>query len=169
MKRFLAVLGVAGGLMIAGQVALSQPEEGQFYRIKSVSSKMVLALEDGPKEEGALVVQRQPGPHEGQQWKFVKVGAFYKIVNRKTGQALNVQSASKEEGAPIIQWDASDRAPNQLWKAEQRKGGNYVFTAKHSGMALDVAGASKERKAGLIQWPINDARNQVFELVPAKK
>ena len=159
---------VAVSFLFACQTALAQPVEGQYYRIKNVNSKKVLALDDGAgKVDGALIVQRSPGQNERQHWKFVKVGEFYKIINRKSGQALNVQSASGEEGAPIIQWDASDDGENQQWSLEKKRG-NYYIKARHSGMVIDVANASKEREGAVIQYPYHEGRSQLFELVPVE-
>ena len=144
MIRFVAVAVLAIAILAVGQTAWAQPEEGQFYRIKSVSSKKVLSVED--KGEGDAIIQVAPGVAEVQQWKFVKSGDYYKIVNRKTGKALNVKNASKEEGTPIIQWDASDKGENQQWSLE-KKGTSYVIKARHSGLVLDVADESKKGKA----------------------
>lgn len=170
MARFVAMVALAGSLMCISQIALAQPEEGQYYRIKCVSSKKVLAVEDKGKEDGAQIIQVLPGPKDFQQWKFVKVGDFYKIVNRKTGKALNVQNASKEEGTPIIQWDASDNGENQQWSLEN-KGNAFVIKARHSGLVLDVAEENKKRKASLIQYGYKqgDNDNQHFVLEPVKK
>ena len=169
MTRFAAMVSVAVSFLFADRVAVAQPEEGQFYQIKNVNSKMVLALEDGAaKLDGARIVQRVPTPNEHQQWKFVKVGGFYKIVNRRTGQALNVLNGSNEERAPIIQWDANDNGENEQWSLE-KKGNYFVIKARHSGMVIDVEAGSVERKAPVIQYPYHDGRNQIFELVPVEK
>lgn len=157
----------AVSLLFACQ-AVAQPVEGQYYQIKNLNSKMVLALDDGAgKVEGALIVQRSPAKYERRHWKFVKVGEFYKIINRHSGQALNVQNASGEEGAPIIQWDASDEGENQQWSLEEKKG-NYRIKARHSGMVVDVADESKARQAGVIQMSQREGRSQLFQLVPVE-
>lgn len=166
----IVTLGVLVVAMLAfSHLASAQPEEGQYYRIKCVSTKKVLSVEDKGKEEGAAIVQVLPGPKEIQQWKFVKAGDFYKIVNRKTGKALNVANASNEEGAPVIQWDASDPGVNQQWTLE-KKDDTYVIKARHSGMVLDVAEESTKRKAALIQYGYKKGQNdnQHFLLEPVK-
>ena len=168
---FFAMALVAVSLFYAAQVAVAQPVEGQYYRIKNVRSQKVLALAGATAGvDSAQILQREPGPYEGQHWKFVKVGRFYKIIYRQTGLALNVQNAAMEAGTPIIQWDASDPGRNQQWSIED-KGGSYMLKARHSGLVLDVASGSTKRKAPLIQYPAQDSNNenQLFELVPVKK
>src|SRR5205807_734799 len=101
MPRLAAAVSLAASLLLSGQVALTQPAEGQYYLIKNVNSGKLLSVEGDPAQAGAKMVQwgakeRRGKGDETQQWKLVKVGEQYKIVNRLSGKVLEVPDTSND-------------------------------------------------------------------------
>jgi hypothetical protein len=176
MIRFVSFSVVAAVSFVAAQVAQAQPEEGEYYKIKSVNSGMVLSVADESEKTGAKIVQAEPKKgDEAQQWKLVKAGEHYKLVNRKSGKALEVPDASKEQGVQMQQGDdkGGKGGKNQLWNVEKLsdKDKSYVIKAQGNGLVLDVQDADKNVGAAVIQWPLNekgDRKNQKWEFVPVK-
>ena len=168
MTRFVAVVVLVGSLILAGQVAGAEPEEGQYYRITNSKSKKDLGISVLKKDEGR-VVEVEVGEHPNQQWKFVKVGDYYNIINRRTNKALDVKNASKAEGGQVILSEkGNESVDNQQWSLE-KKGEYLVIKARHSGLVLDMAPEAKDREAQLIQVTYKKSDNQHFQLVPIKK
>lgn len=81
-------------------------EAGQgLYEVVNVASKLVLAAQASPANNGASVVVSKDTGALDQLWQLVPDGkGNYRLLNYGTGLALAVAEMSKEPGAPVIQW-----------------------------------------------------------------
>jgi hypothetical protein len=164
--RFVPKIVVVGLFLFVCQITATEPEDGEYYKIRCIKSMKHLS-NNNKKNEGDIVVQASPGPYENQHWKFVKMGDFYKIINRKWNKVLAVAGGSKEKGSSIEMQDDTG-TDHQLWSVEKKEDA-YVLRARHSLMVIDAEEDNTVRRAKVMQWPFTEGRNQLFELIAIKK
>jgi hypothetical protein len=161
-RLFLAAASAC--LLLATQSATA--EDAKFVKLRNADTGNVLAVTNNSEEAGArVIVAKDDGKNESQQWKLEKDGDHYKVVNRKSGKVLDVSQESTEEGGEIIQWDDKTEAnDNQRWSWEG-DGKQRRLKSKSSSLVLDVDDDSK-----VVQRSSADkAKAQLWEVVEVAK
>ena len=135
------------------------------FEIENQESGLVVDVNAGSTDNGAMVIQWQSGGNSNQRWNFIPTtNGYYQIKNAFSGLDLNVTGASKESEAKIVQWQFGPEG-NDQWLPARQADGSYTFSNRNSGLFLDNPGGSTAG-AQLDQAKASDGANQKFKLVP---
>lgn len=101
---------------------------GDYYSIKSLSSRKALDVEGGEQAKpGSRVVQYDFHGGENQQWSAVPLGEdVYTFVSRANGMALDVAWAQASSGALIDVWPINGQANQRFKLAEASSSISYI-------------------------------------------
>jgi hypothetical protein len=92
------------------------PVEGEFVKIVSVSSGLVLDVPGGSSEDYIPIQQHRYNGGHNQHWLLAPVeDNYFRIISRATGKVLDVPESSEESGVGIIQFTSQPRQHNQQW------------------------------------------------------
>jgi hypothetical protein len=111
------------------------PTEGNFFKIQSVGSGLVLDVEHSSGDNQARILQWPDNSGRNQQWEFVPVGedsavnegflhflpfpfpktTFFKIRNRNSRKVVDVPASRSDAGTPIQQYE-DHNGFNQHWQ-----------------------------------------------------
>lgn len=100
------------------------------FRVTSVGSGMVLDVNGGSTDNGALII---PWPWHGgpnQRWRFTEIDhGHFRIDSVKSGRTMDVEGGSQSVGARIIQWDHHG-GPNQQWILSEIRPASVIFDGR---------------------------------------
>ena len=160
--------------LTAALVALAAPfaaadDKGtaKYVKLRHVETGKVLAVADGSADDLAeVVLAKEDGKDEAQQWTVEKDGEFLKLINRKSGKVLDVNNDSKDEGAQLIQFSSKDDGnDNQRfsWDGADKTKARRL-KSKSSELVLDTGDEGK-----VVQKKADDkAKSQLFEVAADK-
>jgi len=134
---------------------------------------MVLAPEQGSRQEGTPLVQQNWTDSPYQRWLIQDLGdREYRMRNIGTGLVAEVDESSTNRGDNISlqKWDGGD---NQRWKLNTAwndiNSETYEIEAEHSGKIMEVAAASEDEGANVRQWDDWDRDNQTWKIEEAEQ
>jgi alpha-L-fucosidase len=135
------------------------PAAGHTYTLKSVSSGLVVQVDQASTADGAKVVQGTATGGGAEKWKLADSNGGFSLAATHSGKCMDVNGGSTAAGATIIQWGCHG-GTNQAWKFTQTADGSYTLTSVRSGLCLDVPGSSTATGTQLIQWTCHGGTNQ---------
>jgi len=140
------------------------------YILRSVASKLALAVAANSATPGAAVVQQADPPGASAVWTLVPTsGGYYQIKNAKSGLVMAVADASVQAGAKIVQRAAQGINPGaDQWMPVKNADGSYSFVNRNSQQALDDPALADEPGTQYGQWFGNSSYAQQFKLIPQK-
>ncbi len=136
-----------------------EPVDGGTYIITNVYSGKRLAIENGSRDSGGKLIQRD-AKSTYNLWRLEKTGAHFHIVNTSNALVIDVPSGSTSP-VQVIQWEPHGAA-NQEWSLV-KAGPYYRIRAKHSQLELDCL--SREEGGAVFQnLPDGSTRSQLWVL-----
>ncbi|NDP21138.1 MAG: RICIN domain-containing protein [Paludibacter sp.] len=135
------------------------------YIVKNQKSNLALQMRGGNGYAESILEQSSSAVYPMNQyfWFYHLGNNIYRIIPLTSGLPLTPVGASTAENTVIEQnWDQD--VPNQKWKLEQRKTGEYYLMNVLSNKYLDVKDASVLSGTEIIQTTKSDNENQVWTM-----
>lgn len=95
------------------------PGRTDIYVIRATSDWSLLfnVQGGGPADGTNIILYKEQGNAENEQWRIVDQGAgYFKIVSVSSQKNLNVRGGSTASGAEIIQYQDAGGSANELWQ-----------------------------------------------------
>ena len=107
------------------------------YKLKNVSSGMILGISGQSQVAGTAVVQGSDSGGGDQLWHVLPMGSNeYNIEDLLTHQVMGISNASLVANAAALQW-ADNGTADHLWEFYLLKDGNYLIKNVNSGLYLE--------------------------------
>jgi hypothetical protein len=135
------------------------------YRIVSVYSNKVLAVNGGSQDDEAQIIQDTWRNWKHQLWKFEPLEngdeGYYLVRSANSNKCLDVIGSNVNAGAGLIQYTCA-QTNNQKWKIITDNNGGFFIQAKHSDKVLETPDFSEG--ALIIQSEKLDGKNQLWRI-----
>ena len=135
------------------------------YRIVSIYSNKVLAVDGGSQDDEAQIIQDTWRNWKHQLWKFeaLKDGdeGYYYIHPVYNDKCLDVNSSNVNDGAEIIQYTCF-QTNNQKWKIISSGNDYYIIQAKHSDKVLEISDLLDSTP--VVQGENVEGKNQLWRI-----
>jgi hypothetical protein len=136
----------------APAVAAKPIVPGNVYKLINKKSGLLLQVNGGSMDDGAIVSQWTVGDGDNGKWWFRDAGGgAFRFVNKRSNKVLDVYGGGTADGTHLIQW-YDNGAANQLWTVEPQADGYYLLVSKNGGKALAINGATLELGGQAVQW-----------------
>lgn len=117
---------------------LTTVSDTDSFKIKSVSTGMVLGISGQSQVAGTAVVQGTDVSGTDQAWHFMPMpSSQFNIEDMLTHQVLGISGASKAASAQALQW-ADNGTADHLWGLYKLSDGNYLIENVNSNLYLQV-------------------------------
>lgn len=148
---------------LAPQPDVFDPEA--TYRIVSVFSNKILAVNGGSQDDDALIIQDTWRNWRHQLWKFEALKdedeGYYSIRSASSNKCLDVIGSNVNDGARIIQYTCSQTS-NQKWKIITASDGGFIIQAKHSDKVIETSDLLDSTP--IIQSQRVEGKNQLWQI-----
>lgn len=117
-------------------VAVQETAGKDLYYITSRDGSVVIAVNGGSTESGAVLIEWENNGGTDQQWSLEDAGdGYYYLVNSKSG--LLATAENTDENSRLIQKEQTEGDTNQLWQLEESgEDGYYLIINAETGYAI---------------------------------
>lgn len=117
-------------------VAVQETAGKDLYYITSRDGSVVIAVNGGSTESGAVLIEWENNGGTDQQWSLEDPGdGYYYLVNSKSG--LLATAENTDENSRLIQKEQTEGDTNQLWQLEEsNEDGYYLIINAETGYAI---------------------------------
>lgn len=141
-------------------------EDGLYNVASSLSSKMVLDVTMGSKDNGANVQIYESNKTDAQvfELKFDPSTGYYALTNKGSGKLLDTVYGGMYAGTNVWQYEQNGTLA-QSWSIKPTADGSYtLYSATGGGCCLDVSAASTQNGTNVQIWDPNGSAAQKWKL-----